>query len=82
MPDIVFFKTITVNGSPDRKFEEAVTTKSTFGPAPRPLGVNTPHVRDGVYLALVRDVNRHKQGTSPAKGPGLIRETPVLEVIH
>jgi hypothetical protein len=83
LPDITFNKTMHVNGSPDVSFKAPEHKgQSTFKNAPLPAGHSTPQMRDGtVYISRVSDNGRHKS-QSPADGIGLVRETPVIEVIH
>jgi hypothetical protein len=84
MPDVTFTKTMPpVDGNPDVSFKpHSHEGQSTFENVAPPAGENTPQLRDGtVYIAAVHDKGRHKS-ESPARGQGLIRETPVIEVIH
>ncbi len=84
MPDVTFSKSMpAVNGNPDVSFKPTGHRgASTHKPTAIPAGESTPHVRDGsVYVARVSNKERHKS-LDPARGPGLLRETPVLEVIH
>jgi hypothetical protein len=83
MPDITFSKSMTVDGNPDVSFKPSEHRgQSTHGNALVPRGVNTPQLRDGtVYISRVHEAGRHKS-QDPAKGAGLVRETPVIEIIH
>jgi hypothetical protein len=84
MPDVTFSKSMpAVNGSPDVSFKRNDHVgQSTFKNVALPAGVNTPHLRSGsVYMAVVRNKNRH-ESQAPAIGRGLVRETPVIEIIH
>jgi hypothetical protein len=84
MPDVTFSKSMpAINGSPDVSFKSTDHVgQSTFKNVAPPVGVYTPHLRNGsVYMTVVKNKNRHESKT-PAIGRGLIRETPVIEIIH
>lgn len=83
MPDVTFSKSMPpVNGSPDVSFKSSEHRGHSTFPGKVPAGVSTPQLRDGtIYVSRVSDKGRHKS-QDPAKGPGLVRETPVIEVIH
>jgi hypothetical protein len=84
MPDVTFSKTMpAIDGNPNVSFKpQEHRGQSTFKNVALPAGMQTPHLRDGsIYISHVSDKSRHKS-QNPADGKGLIRKSPILEVIH